>query len=63
MGPDFAAVGRGDPATFLAAMLQGVEPEIGHIRGFRVTENPENAAFFVKFVKHKSLFPALEHAI
>jgi hypothetical protein len=31
-------------------MLQSVEAEIGHLRGFRVAENAENAAMIVEVI-------------
>jgi hypothetical protein len=58
MGPKPGAVGSGDAAPFLAAMLQCVKTEIGHIGRFGVAIDSENTAFFVEFIEHKTLFPA-----
>src|SRR5262245_9440916 len=45
-------VGRGDSGALLAAVLQRVESEIRHVRGFGVAKDPEDAAFVVELVKH-----------
>src|SRR5882724_5406399 len=37
-----------DAARFLSAMLQRVNPEIGHARGFRVSVDSKDAALFVQ---------------
>jgi hypothetical protein len=42
------AVGGGDAGRLLAAMLEGVEAEIGLAGGFRVAMNGDNAALFVE---------------
>ncbi len=44
------AVRRGDAGALLSAMLESVEAEIGHVRGFEMTVNPEHAAFFFELV-------------
>ncbi len=44
------AVGGGDAGRFLSAMLQRVEAEVGHFRGFGVAENSEHAAVIVKVI-------------
>ncbi len=44
------AVGGGDAGRFLAAMLEGVEGEIGFARGVRMAVDGDDAAFFVEFV-------------
>src|SRR5262245_49818307 len=33
-------------------MLQRVETEVGHVGGFGMTEDPEDAAFVLEFVSH-----------
>jgi hypothetical protein len=50
------AVARHDSARFLPAMLKREKPELRQSRGFSVSENAENAAFFVKFVEQKIHF-------
>ena len=49
---DFAAVAGADAGAFLAAMLQRVEAQVGHLGGLGMAVNGEDAAFFVEFVKH-----------
>ena len=44
------AVRRRDAGALLAAMLQRVETEVGHVRGFGVAEDAEDAALFVELV-------------
>ena len=44
------AVGGGDAGRFLAAMLKGVEAEIGLARGFGMAMDGDYAAFFVEGV-------------
>ena len=44
------AVGGGDAGRFLAAMLEGVEREIGFARGVRMAVDGDDAAFFVELV-------------
>src|SRR5689334_10469321 len=39
---EFGAVARNDAGGFLAAVLQGVEAEIGEIRGFGMAEDAED---------------------
>ena len=36
----------------LSAVLQGIEPEVRHVRRLRVPEDPEHAALVLEFVKH-----------
>src|SRR5262245_56189079 len=48
------AVGGGDAGALLAPVLQRVETEIGHVGGFGMAENAEDAAFFPELV-HGSL--------
>jgi hypothetical protein len=43
-------VGRSDAGGFLTAMLQSVEAEIRHLRGFQVAENAENSAMIVEVI-------------
>ena len=50
--PHTLAVRGGDAGAFLSPMLQRIQPEVGHVRGFVVTEDPEHAAFFSEFVEH-----------
>ncbi len=47
-GMEALAVEGDDPGRFLAAVLQGVQPERGDRRRVRVAENPEDAAFLAK---------------
>ena len=47
------AVARNDAARFLPAMLKREKPELRQSRGFRVSENPKNAAFFFELVERK----------
>jgi hypothetical protein len=50
LGMKPAAVEGDDARGFLAAMLQGVQPEGGDGGGFRMTENAEHAAFLAQRV-------------
>ena len=43
-------VRRGDPDALLAAVLQRIQPEVGEIGGLRVSEDSEDAAFFLELV-------------
>ena len=47
---EMLAVGGGDAGRFLAAMLQGVEAEIGFARGVGMAVDGDDAAFFAQFV-------------
>ena len=47
------AVGGGDAGRFLAAMLQGVEAEIGLARGVGMAVDGDYAAFFVELVDRR----------
>ena len=47
---DLLAVGRGDAGALLAAMLQRVQTEVGHVGGFGMTEDAEDAAFVLELV-------------
>jgi hypothetical protein len=44
------AVGGGDAGRFLAAVLQGIEAQIGFARGLRMVVDGDDAAFFVELV-------------
>src|SRR5258708_2846033 len=44
------AVAGNDAGRFLAAMLEGVEAQIGEVRGFGMAENAEDTAFVVKMI-------------
>src|SRR5204863_6188119 len=46
------SVRRGDAGALLAAVLQGVEPEVCHVRRFGMTEDAEHPAFVLEFVQH-----------
>jgi hypothetical protein len=55
-GEQFLAVGGDDPGRFLAAMLQGMKPEVGEFGGLWVAENGEHpAGFAAQFNRHVSL--------
>jgi hypothetical protein len=45
---EFGAVACDDAGGFLATMLEGVEAEIGKVRGFGMAENAEDATVVVK---------------
>ena len=47
---DVMAVGNGDSGGFLAAVLLGVEAEVGAADAVGVTPEAEDAAFFLFFV-------------
>ncbi len=47
---EFRAVARDDAGGFLPAMLQGVEAEIGEIRGFGMAKDAEDATVVVEVV-------------
>jgi hypothetical protein len=44
------AVGGGNAGGLLAAMLKGVEAEVGLARGFGMAVDGDDPAFFVEFV-------------
>src|ERR1700760_3505404 len=44
------AVTRYDSGGFLAAMLQRVEAQVGHLGGFRMIEDAEDAALIVEMI-------------
>jgi hypothetical protein len=48
---EMTAVAGGDARTFLTAMLQRVQTQVGKIGGFRMAVDGEDAAFFVEFVE------------
>ena len=59
---------RHDARALLAAVLKGVEPEIGHVRGLGVAVDAEHAALVVKAIafpksEHLSLCGSVEHAV
>src|SRR5215510_1621616 len=47
---DHRSVRRRDAGALLAAMLERIKAEVREIRGLRVTEDPEHAAFFSELV-------------
>ena len=49
----FLAVARHNAARFLPAMLQSEKSELRQCRRFRMSEDAENAAFFVKFIENQ----------
>ena len=49
-GKQMFAVRSHHAARFLSAMLQRIEPEIGHARGFRMSVDAKDAALFVQLV-------------
>jgi hypothetical protein len=49
--PDEIAVGSGDARALLAAVLQRVESEVGHVGGFGMPEDAEHAAFVLEGVE------------
>ena len=46
------AVGGGDARALLAAVLQRVQAEVGHVGRFGVAEDAEDAALVLEFVEH-----------
>ena len=48
------AVGRRDADALLAAMLERVQAEVGHVGRFGVAEDAEDAALFSELVHHSS---------
>jgi hypothetical protein len=50
MGVELLAIIGDDSSRFLAAMLQGVQPERGQRSGVGMSEDPENTAFFMRMV-------------
>jgi hypothetical protein len=61
MGDESFAVGRHDAAGLLAAVLQGIEAQINHIRRFGMTINTHDGAFFVEFIEHRNSLFTLPH--
>ena len=51
------AVGRGDAGALLAAVLQRVEAEVGHVGRFGMAEDAEDAALVLEFIEHGSFRP------
>src|SRR4029077_10780524 len=49
------AIRCGDAGAFLTAMLQRVQPQIGHVGRFGMTEDAEDAALVFEFV-HQAIF-------
>ena len=45
MGDQPLAVGRGNARALLTAVLKRVEAQVGHLRGFGVSEDAEDPAF------------------
>ena len=50
LGKQLPAIRYDNAAGLLPAMLQRIEPEVSHARGFRVAVDAEDAALFVEFV-------------
>jgi len=50
--PHAFEIGRRDACALLSPMLQGIEPEIGHVGGFGMAEDAEDAALVSEFVEH-----------
>src|SRR5208283_3075933 len=55
---DAPSVGRANAGPLLAAVLQGVESQIGEIGRFRMVENAEYAAFFMNIMNRQGGNPA-----
>ncbi len=49
---DFGAVARADARAFLAAMLQCVQAQVGHLGGLGMAVNGDYAALVMEFIKH-----------
>src|SRR4030095_1250684 len=47
---DHRSIRSGNACALLSAMLKRREAEVGEVRGLRVTEDPEHAAFFPELV-------------
>jgi hypothetical protein len=56
---DIVAVAGGYPRRFLAAVLETMKTEIGFMYCIRISENPENPAFF-SFIRHRASGKCLE---
>src|SRR6185503_8162338 len=50
--PDLLAVRRGNPGALLPAVLQRVQPQVGHVGRLGVTEDAEDAALVLEFIEH-----------
>src|SRR6185295_5573633 len=50
--PYLVPVRRGDAGALLPSMLQSIEAQVRHVRGFGVTEDTEDAALVVEFIEH-----------
>jgi len=59
VGRQHPAVRGHNAARFLAAVLQGVEPEINHIGRLWVAVDAHHRAFVVEFIRHNDSVPAL----
>ena len=60
---DLAAVGGGDARALLTAMLQRVQAEVGHVGGFGMTEDAEDAALVFELVQHAGSILTRRHDI
>jgi len=60
MGEVLAAVRGDDAAALLPAMLEGVEAEVGQMRGFFAAVDPEDAAFIMEAIGAMGLFERLQ---
>ena len=52
VGVDLLAVGSADARALLAAMLHGVEPEIGELGCFGVAVDGDHSTFVMKLIEH-----------
>jgi hypothetical protein len=51
MAIDPGAVGSSDTGALLAAVLESVQSQIGHVGGLRMSVNTENTALFTEFIE------------
>ena len=49
---DAAAVGGANAGRFLPPVLQGVQPQVGHLGGFGMAIDGDHTTFFMKFIGH-----------
>ena len=59
---ELLAVGRDDAGRLLPAVLQRVQPEVGHVGGFGVVEDAEDAALVVEVVVLQALVAGCDRA-
>ena len=50
--PNLSAIRRRNAGALLTSVLQGIQTQIGQVRGFGVAEDPKHATLIAEFVEH-----------